>query len=56
MEQILLIIGASIFGLLGTIHLLYTFFTNKFEAYDSSVNEAMKATSPILTKETYGRL
>ena len=52
MEQILLIIGASIFGILGTIHLLYTFFTNKFEAYDSSVIEAMKATSPILTKET----
>ncbi len=51
MEQILLIIGALIFGLLGTIHLLYTFFTNKFEAYDSSVTEAMKATSPILTKE-----
>ena len=52
MAQILLIIGASIFGVLGTVHLLYTFFTNKFEAYDSSVTEAMKGTSPILTKET----
>ena len=52
MEQILLIVGASIFGVLGTIHLLYTFFTNKFEAYDSSVTEAMKGTSPILTRET----
>ena len=52
MAQILLIIGASIFGILGTVHLLYTFFTNKFEAYDSSVTEAMKGTSPILTKET----
>lgn len=52
MEQILIIIGASIFGVLGTVHLFYTFFTNKFEAYDSSVTEAMKETSPILTKET----
>ena len=52
MAQILLIIGASIFGILGTIHLLYTFFTNKFEAHDSFVTEAMKRTSPILTKET----
>lgn len=52
MEQALIIIGASIFGVLGTIHLIYTFFTNKFEAYDSSVTEAMKASSPILTRET----
>ena len=52
MAQILLIIGASIFGVLGTTHLMYTFFTNKFEAHDSSVTEAMKGTSPILTKET----
>jgi hypothetical protein len=52
MDQILLVIGASIFGILGTIHLVYTFFTNKFEAYDPSVTAAMKATSPVLTKET----
>ena len=52
MEKALLILGASIFGVLGTIHLLYTYFTNKFDAADSSVTEAMKGTSPILTKET----
>jgi hypothetical protein len=52
MEQILLIVGASIFGILGTVHLLYTFFTNKFEAYDPAVTEAMKGTSPVLTRET----
>ena len=52
MPQILLIIGASIFSILGTIHLLYTFLTNKFEAQDSSVTDAMKGTSPILTNET----
>lgn len=52
MERILIIIGAAIFGYLGTVHLFFTFFTNKFEARDSSVTNAMKETSPILTKET----
>jgi len=52
MAQILLIMGASIFGILGAIHLFYTFFTNKFDAHDSSVTEAMKSSSPVLTKET----
>ena len=52
MAQILIIVGASIFGLLGAIHLFYTFFSNKFEAHDPSVTQAMKGTSPILTKET----
>ena len=52
MEQILLVVGASIFGILGAVHFLFTFFTNKFEAYDPSVTEAMKGTSLVLTKET----
>lgn len=52
MEQLLIIIGASIFGLLGTAHLLFTFFTNKFNAFNSDVTESMKGTSPVLTKET----
>ena len=52
MEKVLFVIGASIFGVLGTIHLIYTFFTNKFDTIDTSVKEAMQNTSPILTKET----
>lgn len=52
MEKILLISGAAIFGILGSIHLIYTFFTNKFDAYDASTTEAMKNTSPVLTKDT----
>ncbi len=51
-EQVLLIVGASIFGVLGTIHLVYTFYSNKFNAFDPTVTKAMKRTSPILTKET----
>ena len=52
MAQVLLIVGAAIFGILGTMHLFYTFFTSKFEAHDSAVTTAMKGSSPILTKET----
>lgn len=52
MEQLLIVLGAAIFGLLGTIHLIYTFFSNKFEAHDPAVTKAMNRTSPILTKET----
>ncbi|GAB6262616.1 hypothetical protein L4174_009615 [Photobacterium sp. CCB-ST2H9] len=52
MDQLLLVVGLSILGLLGTIHLFYTFFTEKFTPFDASVTEAMKATSPRLTKET----
>ena len=51
-EQILLIIGATIFGVLGALHLYYTFFTNMFMTRDRKVSEAMKATSPLLTNRT----
>lgn len=51
-EQVFIIIGASIFGILGFVHLIYTFYTNKFDARKSSVTAAMKTTSPVLTKET----
>lgn len=51
-SQILLVIGASIFGALGLIHLIFTFFSNKFDAYNSEVTGAMKSTSPVITKET----
>jgi hypothetical protein len=51
-SQILFIIGALIFGILGFVHLVYTFFTDKFNPYNCDVTEAMKSTFPILTKET----
>jgi hypothetical protein len=52
LEQLLLIVGASIFGILGTAHLLYTFFTDKFATRDPAVANAMKNTSPVLTGRT----
>jgi hypothetical protein len=52
LPQILIAFGAALFGLLGTIQIVYTFFTNKFEARDGATSAAMKATSPLLTKRT----
>jgi len=52
MAQILLIIGSLIFGILGSIHLFYTFFTHKFDPRDIKVKHAMESTSPRLTQET----
>jgi hypothetical protein len=44
--------GALIIGLLGGVHLAYTFFTGKFLPRDSALVDAMKATSPVLTRQT----
>jgi len=52
MAQILLIVGALIFGTLGSIHLFYTFFTQKFDPRDIKVKYAMENTTPRLTQET----
>ena len=52
LSQVLFIIGASIFGLLGFVHLIYTFFTDKFNPYNLDVMAAMKNTTANITKET----
>lgn len=52
LPQILIGTGAAIFVLLGTIHIIYTFFTANFEARDPATSSAMKATSPVLTRRT----
>jgi len=52
MSQVLFIIGASIFGILGLVHLIYTFFTDKFNPYNPDVTAAMKSATPNITKET----
>ena len=51
-EQYLIIIGSVIFGILGLIHLLFTFTTKKFNAVDKNVTKGMKLTSLVLTNET----
>jgi hypothetical protein len=51
-EKYLWIAGSLPFIVLGGIHLLYTFFTNKFSSRNKLVDEEMKTSFPILTKET----
>ena len=52
LAQSMTIAGALIFGVLGSAHLLYTFFTDKFHARDALTTAAMKLTSPVLTSRT----
>lgn len=51
-EQYLIITGSAIFLVLGTIHLVYTFFSDKFLARQSETVERMKADVPVLTRQT----
>ena len=46
------IAGSLPFIILGSIHLYYTFFSNKFSSRTASVDDAMKNSFPVLTKET----
>ncbi len=50
--KILWITGSSVYIILAGLHLLYTFFTNKFLARDKATMEAMKQTHPVLTNKT----
>lgn len=45
-------IGSIIFAFLGSIHLYYTFFTNKFYSRNEKMVQEMKTSFPILTKDT----
>lgn len=51
-QQILIASGSSIFLLLGSLHLYYTFFTDKFLPRNTLVQSEMEKTSPRLTRAT----
>lgn len=44
-------IGSIVITVLGSTHLYYTFFTNKFSSRNEKLVEEMKTSFPILTKE-----
>jgi hypothetical protein len=46
------IAGSFVFLLLGITHLLYTFFSNKFDSREGSTSERMKQSSPVISKQT----
>lgn len=45
-------IGSSIFAILGTLHLFYTFFSDKFSSRNEKMVDEMKTSHINLTKET----
>ncbi len=51
-EKYFWIAGSIPLIVLGTIHLLYTFFTNKFSSRNQSLQAEMETAFPILTKQT----
>ena len=52
LAQTLFMAGSLPFLVLGTIHLLYTFFTDKFSSKNEEAVNAMKVANPKLTRET----
>jgi len=51
-EKYLWELGSLIIFILGILHLLYTFFSNKFSSKNKELISQMKVSYPILTKET----
>ncbi len=52
LEQYLILLGAATFLVLGTLHLVYTFFTDNFLARNAGTVESMKKDYPVLTRKT----
>lgn len=50
--NIFIAISAGIIFLLGTLHLIYTFFGPKLTPRDAKLQADMKLVSPVITKET----
>ena len=50
--NIFIAISAGIIFLLGTLHLIYTFFGAKLTPRDAKLQADMKQSSPLITKET----
>jgi hypothetical protein len=52
LAQILITISAGIIMLLGTVHLAYTYFGDKFHPRDTDLLARLKTTSPVISRQT----
>ena len=52
LSSLLIAASAAVAGLLGCIHMLYTFRGNKLHPRDPAVRDAMMADTPMLTRQT----
>ena len=48
----LLSIGSIVIGVLGLLHLIYTFATDKFEPRDQNLGSQLRHVSPVISRET----
>ena len=44
--------SAAVVGLLGCVHVLFTFSGDKFDPRDAAVAEALKVVSPVISRQT----
>ena len=47
-----IIASATVVGLLGCVHLVFTFYGNKFDPRDAMVTEALRVVSPVISRQT----
>lgn len=52
LAQILIVAGALIPLVLGTIHFVYTFASTKFDPRDAALGQRMREVSPVISRET----
>jgi hypothetical protein len=51
-SSILIAASAAVLGVLGCIHLLYTYHGNKLDPRDPAVRAAMERANPVITRQT----
>lgn len=52
LATVLMLASAAILFVLGTLHLIYTFFGSKLTPRDPALQKSMGEISPVITKET----
>ena len=52
MAIVLMVTSAAIFFTIGALHLIYTFYGPKLTPRDPALQISMRATSPVITRET----
>lgn len=51
-SPILIVASAAAVGLLGCVHLLFTFSGNRFDPRDAALTEALQVVSPVISRQT----
>lgn len=52
LAPLLILASATVVGLLGFVHLVFTFSSNKFDPRDTMVTEALRVVSPVISRQT----